>query len=234
MTGLYRIAGCVIEIRSIYPEVHHLCRDYRAEGLPHFTVEITGADIEAERTRPGNEIHTDGGLEMLAVYRKIAERMLDYDTLLMHGSCVAVDGIGYLFTAKSGTGKSTHTALWRQHFGARARMVNDDKPLIRVGAAGAVICGTPWNGKHGLGENIEVPLRAICLLHRAGENHIESVTAKDALPLLLQQIYRPADPAGMLKMLTLTDRLLGQVGLYRLGCNRTPDAARIASEGIMK
>jgi serine kinase of HPr protein (carbohydrate metabolism regulator) len=55
-----------------------------------------------------------------------------YDTFLFHGSAIAVDGVGYLFTAKSGTGKSTHARLWRELLGARAVMVNDDKPLLRV------------------------------------------------------------------------------------------------------
>jgi len=229
MTGIYKIAGRIIEICLLHPEVHALCRGYRAEGTPDFTVAITQADIDAERAHPGNEPYADGGLEAVAVYRKIAERMAAYDTLLIHGSCVAVDGAAYLFTAKSGTGKSTHTALWRQAFGNRAVMVNDDKPLIRMTERGAVACGTPWNGKHGLGENIEVPLRAICLLERDSVNHIEPISAREALPMLLQQIYRPAD---LSQLLELIDRLTRSVGLYRLGCNMEPRAAIVAYEGM--
>lgn len=55
-------------------------------------------------------------------YRKIAEKLVQYDVMLFHGSAVAVDGIGYLFTAKSGTGKSTHTRLWREYFGDRGHI----------------------------------------------------------------------------------------------------------------
>ena len=84
----------------------------------------------------------DDYLETLAVCRKIAERMPEYDTFLFHGSCIAVDGVGYLFTAKSGTGKSTHTRLWRELLDNRATMVNDDKPLIRIADDGLVIYGT--------------------------------------------------------------------------------------------
>ena len=58
--------------------------------------------------------YSDIYLETMAVYRKIEDKLLDYDTILFHGSAVAVDGVGYLFTAKSGTGKSTHTRLWRE------------------------------------------------------------------------------------------------------------------------
>ncbi len=232
MTRLYKIAGHLMEINSLHRDVHHLCRDYRMEGTPDFTVTVTQADIEAERIRSDTADTPDGALEILAVYRKIADRMLDYDTLLLHGSCVAVDGIGYLFTARSGTGKSTHTRLWRELFGSRAVMVNDDKPLIRVTAAGAIAYGTPWNGKHGLGENISVPLRAVCFLYRDTENHIEQSDKTGAFPLLLQQTYRPSDSIGMTKMLTLLSRLADTVNLYRLGCNMEIEAAEIAYKGM--
>lgn len=160
--------------------------------------------------------------------------MLDYDTLLLHGSCVAVDGVGDLFTAKSGTGKSTHTRLWREVFGTRAVMVNDDKPLIRVTETGAIVYGTPWNGKHRLGENISVPLHAICVLERDTVNHIEPVEKKSIYPILLQQTHRPQDSAKMMKMLNLVDRLAANVELYRLGCNMEPNAAKVAYEGMVK
>ena len=168
----------------------------------------------------------------IAVYRKIAEQMPSFDTVLMHGSCVAVDGEGYLFSAKSGTGKSTHTRLWREVFGDRAVMINDDKPLIRIADGGAVIYGTPWNGKHHLGTNCGVPLRAICLLERAEQNCIRRITAAEAYPYLVQQIYRPADAAAMRKTVQLIDRLSGSVALWRLGCNMDPEAARVAYQAM--
>ena len=170
--------------------------------------------------------------ETLAIYRKIAEKMPEYDTVLMHGSAVAVDGEAYLFTAPSSTGKSTHTRLWREVFGERAVMVNDDKPLVRIDPDGATVFGTPWNGKHRLGANIAVPLRAICLLERAEINRIGEISARGAYPTLLRQTYRPLDPGVFAKMLTLLDRLKTVVRFYRLGCNMELDAARIAYEGM--
>lgn len=232
MTQIYKIADRIIEIRSLHGDVHMLCKGYLCSEPPEFTVETTQNDIDSERAHSEVGDFRDGGLEMLAVYRKIAARMLDYDTLLFHGSCVAVDGVGYLFTAKSGTGKSTHTRLWREMFGSRAVMVNDDKPLIRITQTGAVVYGTPWNGKHGLGENIAVPLKTICILERAAENRIVSITKQEALPMLLQQTYRTHNPADMPKTLTLVSRMADTVKLYRLGCNMEQEAAKIAYEGM--
>ena len=231
MTDTYRIGGRTIRIVSLYEEVHRLCRDYRADGEPDLTVETTPSDLDYERGKTASE-WPDAYLETLAVYRRIAERMPDSDTVLMHGSAVALDGEAYLFTAKSGTGKSTHARLWLEVYGERAFIVNDDKPLVRIAGGGAVVYGTPWNGKHGRGQNIAVPLKAVCILERAAENHIERITRSEAYPMLVQQTYRPMDGAAMAKTLFLIDRLASSVSLWKLGCNMETEAARVSYEAM--
>ena len=238
----FRFAERTVEIHSLFPNVHDLCRDYRDDGVPDFVVSTTPWDIDFERDKSAWEDTLEGipvrrfsddYLETLAVYRKIAERMPEYDTFLFHGSCIAVDGAGYLFTAKSGTGKSTHTRLWREMLGDKAVMVNDDKPLIRIDTDGtAVAYGTPWDGKHHLNSNISVPLRAVCVLERSTENHIREITPSEALPMLLGQVYRPMNEAAMARTLTLIHRLTGCAKLYRLGCNMNIEAAQVAYEAM--
>ena len=58
--------------------------------------------------------------------------MLEHEVFIMHASVIEVDGEGYGFLAHSGTGKTTQTRLWLEHFGPRARVINGDKPLVRV------------------------------------------------------------------------------------------------------
>ncbi len=242
MTNTYRIADRSITVVSLHDTVHRLCADYRAAGAaPDFTVETTQADIDFERARAAREDaaegiptrrFSDGYLETLAVYRGIAERMPAWDTVLIHGSCVAVDGAGYLFAAASGIGKSTHARLWRELLGDRAVMVNDDKPMIRLTDGGPMVYGTPWDGKHRLSANIAVPLRAICLLERAETNAIRRVSAAEAYPKLLQQIYRPLDSAAMQRTLFLLDRLAASAALWRLWCRPDLEAAQVAYDAL--
>ena len=204
-----------------------MCQSYLTDSSAQWTVQVSQQDIDFERSRADLPGYSDAYLETLAVYRKITERMPVYDTFLFHGSAIAVDGAAYIFTAKSGTGKSTHARLWREMLGERAVMVNDDKPLIRVHPDGAAtVYGTPWDGKHHLSSNIAVPVRAICILERAHENRIREIGKAEALPMLLQQTYRPADPAALAKTLSLIDRL--NVKLYRLGCNMEKEAAEVS------
>ena len=236
----YKIADKVVEINSIHDKVHIYCADYRTNEKAYYSVATTQADIDYEREKSAHEDEVEGRpvryysdeyLEELAVYRKMAEKMTDYNTILFHGSVIAVDGHGYLFTAKSGTGKSTHTRLWREYFGDKAVMVNDDKPMIHIGET-VTVYGTPYNGKHNLGTNISVPLKAICILTRSEDNHIEPITKAQAYTMLLQQVYRSSDRQKMQKILMLVDSLSEKTALYRLGCNMDIEAAKIAYEGM--
>lgn len=241
MKNVYKIGGKIVEIDSIHKEVHTLCKDYICGQISDFKVETSQPDIDYEREKSAAENRKEGipirnfsdeYLETLAVYRKIADKMLESDTILFHGSVIAVDGIGYLFTAKSGTGKSTHTRLWRDLFGERAIMVNDDKPLIKVSESGIIVYGTPWDGKHRLSTNISVPLKAVCVLERSEENRIEKVTADSVYNMLVQQVYRPQNPQKLLKTLQLIDMLSENAGLYSLGCNMDISAAETAYKAM--
>ena len=235
------LADFCVEINSIFETTHTFCRDYQCEGTPEFTVTNSPEDITFEREKSAKEDLLEGipvrqfsdeYLETLAVYRKICAKLLERETLLFHGSAVAVDDVAYLFTAKSGTGKSTHTALWRQVLKDRAVMINDDKPLLKLTSDGVLVCGTPWNGKHGLGCNRMVPLKAICILERAEQNTIVPVDAVEALPMLLQQSFRTGTPTGTVLLFDILDKLTKRVQLYRLGCNMAPQAAIVAYEGM--
>ena len=241
MTRTYKIAGIRVAVASLYPDVHDYCAAYRTDEPPEFAVEITPADIAYEDMKNRRESAYEGkpdrevspsALEITAVYRKIAERLVAYDRIVFHGACVAVDGQGYLFTAKSGTGKSTHTRLWREYLGDKAVMVNDDKPILHIADSGVTVYGTPYNGKHHLGSNISVPLKAICILERAAENHIACITKAEAYAMLLQQVYRTQNPDSMRKTLLLIDKLAEQTRLYRLGCNMDISAAEVAYNGM--
>ncbi len=254
---IYKLADRNIRICSCYEYVHRMCADYRVDGStgvetgkvgagvrikPDFSVHTDQADIDYEREKSEKEkaltgmvhLSSDPYLETLAIYRQIAEQMPFYDTILFHGSCVAVDGVGYLFTAKSGTGKSTHTRLWREFLGDRAVMINDDKPLIRVAEDVITIYGTPWNGKDHLSTNTSVPLKAICILTRAEQNTITRISTKEAYSMLLQQAYRPMDRAALGKTMELIDGLSQKVELWRLGCNISLEAAEIAYQAMSR
>lgn len=234
MKGTYRIVDLNVQFDSRFPDIHEDCSDYRTDEPGEVYIRISPDDDmlkyrptpEEIRQNPALVIVTEGYLESRACCREFARLMPERDTFLFHGSAVAVDGECYIFTAKSGTGKSTHTRLWRELLGERAVMVNDDKPMIRVTDHGAIVYGTPWNGKHHLGANIAVPLKSICILERSADNQICKVSKDEALPMLVQQAHRPNDPAALARTMTLIDKL--QAPIYRLRCNMDISAAELS------
>lgn len=226
-----RVAELIVEVHPLYPDVKGLCSEYLCEDEVDIVISMTEEDIDEERKRyPDGEKVTAGYIETLAVYRKLAEAVLDHEILLIHGSAVAVDGKGYLFLAPSGTGKSTHTRLWREYFGDRAEMINDDKPLLRLEENQILVCGTPWNGKHRLGTNKNVPLQGLCILRRGKANKIRRVSEKEAYAEVLRQIYRPlADREKMEKTMKLMDKIL-RLPLYYMECTISAEAAKMSYE----
>lgn len=239
--GLYRIADVNVEIRSLYRRVQDMCQDYKTTQEPELMISITEEAIASEAKLAQQNMQNEGlkvvcfsndYYETLAVYRQLSTQLLSRNVFLFHGSVVAVDGLAYLFTAKSGTGKSTHVALWRKLFGGRAVMVNDDKPLIRVSADGVFVYGTPWNGKHHLGNNMVAPLKAICILSRGQQNAIAGISATEACPLLLKQTFMPELPLDVAKTLQLVNEMTKKVAFYHLHCNMDDEAALVSYNGM--
>ena len=240
MTFKIKLAGVTVAIQSLYDEVYTMCRDYLTDGDEAFTVTVRPEDIAFEREQSAQLAQTEHRpvgrypepyLETLAVYRQIAEGMLKFNTCLMHGSAVAVGDEAFLFTAPSGTGKTTHTGLWLSHIPG-AYIVNGDKPLIRADETGSVVCGTPWSGKECLHTNAAVPLSAICVLQRGEQNRIEPIDFGEAYPTLFCQIYRPADREDVARTMSIINNLSKTVRFFRLTCNREPEAAFVAFEGM--
>lgn len=231
MKETYTFAGIRTEIEHLYPYFALFARDYLTCGCAELSVSVTEADIRGERARSPGEGFTDGCLETMAVLRRLSTEYVNRGVVLMHASALTLDGEACLFAAPSGTGKSTHARNWRAVFGERVRMVNDDKPFLRVGES-VTVYGSPWDGKHRLSSNISAPVKGICFLYRSPVNRIEPISPGEALPLLLGQLYRPESPEGLRLTLELAQRIAERVKLRRLGCNMDPESAIIALEGM--
>lgn len=236
-----RIAGHTAQVHTLFESTLEYCRPYLTCEMPEFSITVTREDLQFEQEQRITEARQEGFririaadplLERAAIQRKFAEFLLDYDTLLFHGSAIAVDGMGYLFTARSGTGKSTHTRLWRETFGDRAIMVNDDKPFLQITEKGVWICGSPWSGKHGLDTNVAVPLKGICLLRRGSENRIRAAQPEEVIDMLRHACFHPLDDARLPRVHTLVDALAEQTKLWCMECNKDPQAALVAYEAM--
>ena len=228
----YKFADTVVRVSYETDYIEKQCKEYLTDETPELEVAVTASDVEFERSRADSDGYQYGYLESLALYRKFCSYIVNKDIILFHSSAIAVDGKAYLFAAPSGTGKSTHTRLWRETFGERAVTVNDDKPLVKVEDGKLTVYGTPWDGKHRLSSNIAVPVGGICFLTRGKTNTIERLMPMQALPEFLSQTFRPMEEDGVRKMLQLAIKATSETPMWRLACTISDEAVRVAYEGM--
>lgn len=236
------IAGKKIEIECFYKYVFKQCRYYLSDfEEPDYRIDATLRDIQSEiQNIPGinengsrldNRISVDYvGAESSAIYRKIADLMLNNRIVLIHGAAIAVHNKCYIFTAPSGTGKTTHINNWIEMI-PDTIVVNGDKPLIDVDSK--LVYGTPWCGKEGMNTNIAVPLAGIIALERGESNHIHSITFKEIIPTLIKQCYIPNNKELSIKALKLIGEL-NSIPYYKLYCNMDKESAEVAYNGLGK
>ncbi len=160
------------------------------------------------------------------------KNLLNHCGMMLHSSCIVVDGKAYLFTADSGTGKSTHTNLWLNLFGDRAYILNDDKPALRLVDGVWYAYGTPWSGKNDISVNTRIPVAGIACLDRGEKNEIERFTGVEAIQAIIKQVNRPRLIDYRIKLLALLDKLLTQVPVWKLRCNMDPEAAIVSYEAM--
>lgn len=236
-----KIAGQVGAVECGFDSTPYYLGRYATNDAAGFSVVISKEDLERERQFRDAEALEEGMklrkvtepfLERLAIQRKFAEELMNRKILMVHGSAVAVDGVGYIFTAACGTGKSTHTRLWREVFGSRAVMINDDKPFIRLDGAAVTVCGAPWSGKHGLESNVEVPLGGICLLERGMENQIRPILPEE-IPVLTKNLRWYMEVERIPQFDGLAWELTRRVPMWKLACNMDPGAA-VMSQAAMR
>lgn len=154
-------------------------------------------------------------------------------SVAFHSSVIAWHGRGVLFLGESGTGKSTHTRLWREHIPG-ARLLNDDSPIVRILDGEAHVCGSPWSGKTPCYHNVELPIAGIVRLSQAPRNAIRRLRTLEALGALI-----PSAPPAFARDERLQDRiceiisqLIRHVPVYHLECLPDAEAARLACTTI--
>ena len=162
-------------------------------------------------------------------------QLLKFNGMMLHASCVVVDGKAYLFSAPSGTGKSTHTRLWQQMLGERAKIINDDKPALRLIDGVWYAYGTPWCGKDNINVNEKAPVAGLCFIKQGSKNEIRRLSVKEALfRVLSQTIFRfeHADRADALSK--LIEDFLMKVPIYELESLPNGDAAVLSYETMSR
>lgn len=227
------IANIPIKIFSKHKYVYEQCYDYLTEKNPFFSVSLSNEDILKEMTIANKKVKTESDekyLESTAIYRKICEKILDYDAFMMHSATVKLGDTAIAFIGKSGAGKTTQSMFWINEFGAE--YINGDKPVIRLIDGSFFAFGTPWCGKERLNNNTYAKLEFLVQVVKSDKNAVQELSSYDALPVVLKQVHLWDDEISLSKIMDMIDKLLESVKVLRLYCKNEPISAHVAFEKI--
>lgn len=196
-------------------------RVFADEGFTHARLQVL---------RPSEALFALNNTAMLM----FAFRTAGLDTLEMHASVIVNGGKAYLWLAKSGTGKSTHSRLWLENIPG-SRLLNDDNPVVRVMEDGHVeVFGTPWSGKTPCYKNEHCPAGAFSEIVRSADNRISRKGNLEAYVLLWSSCSGLKCYPGMADALHSTfEKVVAAVPCFTLECRPDADAARVSSETLL-
>ena len=175
---------------------------------------------------------TAGEAESALLYRKICERLPDYDAFVFHAAVVRLNGRAYAFSARRGVGKTTHVVLWQSVFPKMAEILNGDKPILRMQEGRFWAFGTPWCGKEGNQINTGSPVSAICFLEQAAQNRIEVCPTADTVANMLDATIYSEDQERRDRLAALIGRAVRVMPAYRLYCRPDEEAVRLAFHAL--
>lgn len=228
-----RLCDLLIEVRMKYKYTLDFLEDYitKDEGDVAFSVSVTEDELKSEAEKEPKfplPYH-----ETLCLYRKICNEISRHNCFMMHSSVVVHEGVAFVFTAKSGTGKTTHSRLWLKNFPG-SFIINGDKPLFRLTDDGFYVYGTPWCGKEGYNKNTSAKVSSLCFIERGSENSIRQISIREVLSKIFEQLYIPKDKECGEKVLALLDKFLSTIPSYVLSCNISDEAALLAEKVMNK
>ena len=228
-----KLADIVIEINAFNESTKKYCEGFLSNEDSDLVITMSQEDLENEK-----HIQEDGRVyaseEISAVYRKIADLLIERNIIVFHGSSFKVGDSAFIVTARSGVGKSTHVGLLKKLLGNKLEYINDDKPLLEVNDNDLMIHSSPWNGKERRGNNLKAPLKAVIFLNRGNNTYKKLDNNQEVYFRLLSQIYLPRDKSKREKALKIIDVLLKRLNFYEINVNKEIEAASLTYERIIK
>lgn len=196
------------------------------EAWRNATISLLNSDIYKDREI--NPIHAVAYELIGTVFRN---RILFHDGIIIHASSIIHDGKGVIFSAPSGTGKSTHVEMWERYKGAA--VINDDTPPVRVIDGKPIVYGSPWSGSTDKNQNGKAPLEAIFILEQAPHNSVCRLDNQEAVIRLMPRLFLPYFCDKLMELaLKNFENIISLVPVYLLKCRPDKEAMDLAYQCI--
>jgi hypothetical protein len=158
--------------------------------------------------------------------------ILHHQGIAIHSSAIDLNGKGILFSAPSGTGKSTQANLWKIHKGAK--ILNGDRPVVRVLNNQPYVYGTPWSGSSLEFLNSNAPLSAIVMLEQSTKNSIYKLTNQEAVSKLMPRCFLPYHDSNLMSIaIKNLEKIINNTPIYLLKCRADKEAVELTYKSIL-
>ncbi len=233
---IYRMAGLNVKIEPKYDKLRQYAEKYLyTDDVSEDVIELFLSEDFIENKKREVPYLSLEDIEYIYTGAMFAKKLLNCNGFMLHSSAVAYDGDAYLFSAASGTGKSTHTGFWQKVFGEdKAIIINDDKPAIRDLNGRYCACGTAFSGKTPTSANVQVPVKALCFIYRSENDEIRKLEPSEALDLIFEQTLWKGSGAFVGMVLSVLDDFLKKVPCYSVGVTYSESSARFVYNALNK
>lgn len=223
----YKICDLIVEMDPKYEPLKTQIKPYLIETESEIDFRIPDIEQKVKEFYEKSELPNIGSAEYLMYGTYFYTRLIMYEGIMLHSSAVVYEDKAYLFSAPSGTGKSTHTSLWLEVFEG-SYILNDDKPAIRTIDNNIYAYGTPFSGKTDLNVNERKLIQGICFIQRDDENWIEKATTKEAISFLYRETVRPSNKELLNRAFNIVEEIVKEIKIYNMGLNISHDAVFLA------
>lgn len=166
-------------------------------------------------------------------YLAFEDVLVNHQGFILHSSFISWQNNGILFTAPSGTGKSTQADLWKKY--EDADIYNGDRTIIRKIEGKYYGFGSPYAGSSGIYRNESAPIKAIVVIEQGPDNVIRRLHGREAfLPLFRETLMNTWNKEYMEKMTDLLMDVACQIPVYHLSCRPDQGAVNTVKNEILK
>lgn len=230
------LGGIELNIQTAYPQNADWFRSFACgETGTDRLVRVTKEELETVRSYYPPEM-SPATVEYNELCTRVGDLLLPFCRFLFHGVAFLWRGKAWIFTAPSGTGKTTQYVLWKGLYGDEIQILNGDKPILEACPDGTIwVHPSPWMGKEGMRSMFSAPLGGMVYLQQGRENQIVRMTQGEAaVPIFCQLLFTAASPRDVELACCLEETLLKAVPVWRL-INRGDEAsARLTHDTILK
>lgn len=167
------------------------------------------------------------------LFMALERMLLPFNRVILHASAVIHEGKAYVFTAPSGTGKSTQADIWHRNLGAE--IINGDKVILAVENGTVTAWGSPAAGSSGIYKNISAPVAAVILLEQGDRNEIHLANNSSGyLRLYSGLVKQPGDSGFNQKLLTYIDTIMETTPILSLSCLPNKEAAHCVLDWLQE